>query len=59
MNTIKFHVPHSKFKEVYTDIKKNKVRYYPIRRVMGGYTFEIAEHSLVSFLLLKYDLNPI
>jgi hypothetical protein len=59
MNTVKFHVPRDKFKEVHSEIRKNKVRHYPIRKVIGGYTFEIDDHPLASFLVLKYDLNTL
>lgn len=39
------------------DIKQNKVKYYPIRRVLGGYNFEMNEGPIVSFLMLKFDLK--
>ena len=59
MNTVKFHVPHDMFRVVYDEIKKNRIKYYPIRRVFGGYTFEIDEHPLVSFLILKHGLTTV
>lgn len=57
MNTVKLHVPYTKFKDVMKSIKENRVKYYPIRRVLGGYRFEIEDCSTVSYLMLKYDLN--
>lgn len=59
MNTVKLHVPHGKFKEVYETIRKNGVKYYPIRRVMGGHEFEVDNHPLISFLILKFDLKTL
>jgi len=59
MSTVKFTVPHGKFQGVFDDIKKSGVRYYPIYRTYNGWRFEIDEHPLVSFLILKYDLNTL
>lgn len=59
MNTVKLHVPHGKFMEVYETIRKNGVKYYPIRRVTGGHEFEVNDHPVVSYLILKFDLNTI
>ena len=61
MSTVKFNVPHNKFKEVFDTIKQSGVKYYPIRRMFfsGNYMFEIDDHPIVSYLILKYDLNTL
>ena len=61
MSTVKFQVPHTKFKEVYETIKQSGVRYYPIRRMFfsGGYRFEVDDHPIVSYLILKYGFNTV
>lgn len=59
MSTVKFFVPNGKFLEVYNRLKDCGVKYYPIRRVLGGHRFEVEDHPIVSFLILKYDLNTL
>ena len=55
MNTVKLNVPNGYYSKVVADIKKNEVKYYPIRKIFGGHRFEIEDNPIVSYLILKYD----
>ena len=59
MSTVKLLVPYPKYNEVIEDIKKSGVKYYPTRRYWTQYRFELDEHPIVSYLILKYDLNTL
>ena len=59
MSTVKFYVPNGKFLEVYNKLKDCGVKYYPIRRVFGGHRFEVDDHPIVSYLILKYELSSV
>lgn len=57
MTMNKIFVPDNEFKEVENAIKKSGTRFYPFRKISGGYIIEFfdKESPLVCFLLLKYD----
>jgi len=59
MNTSKILVPRENFKEVDKAIKASGVKHYPYAKQQSNYLieFEPADHPLVSYLVLKYDIN--
>ena len=59
MSTVKLLVPYPKYNEVMEDIKKSGVKYYPTRRYWTQYRFEMDEHPIVSYLILKYGLEGV
>jgi hypothetical protein len=68
MSTVKLFVPNSDFQDVCKHVSESGVKYYPIRRhgqmvgslYRAGYLFEMdKDHSIVSFLMLKYGLDQI
>lgn len=61
MNTSKILVPRENFKEVDKAIKASGVKHYPYTKQQSSYLieFEPADHPLVSYLVLKYDINII
>jgi hypothetical protein len=59
MNTVTLFVPHGKFSEVFSAIRNSGVKFYPVNKTYGGWKFELDNHPIASFLILKYDLNTI
>jgi hypothetical protein len=57
--TTKLFVPKHDFKQIATAIKESGVKFHPFRKLDSGYHIEIepADHPLVSYLVLKYDIN--
>lgn len=57
--TIKLLVPWEHFREVDSAIKESGVKFYPYRKQHTSYLieFEPANHPLVTFLTLKYDVT--
>jgi hypothetical protein len=57
--TTKLFVPKQEFRQIEKAIKESGVKYYPFRKLDSGYHIEIkpADHPLVSYLALKYDIN--
>jgi hypothetical protein len=61
MNTVKLFVTNKNYGAVMGQVKEYGVKFYPTRRSIHdsrvGYSIELDEsHSLVPFLILKYDL---
>lgn len=54
MNTVKFIVPFSEIHDVIFRLKKNGVKYYPIRKMDNGYRIEINDEPIASYFLIKY-----
>lgn len=68
MNTVKLFCPSKDLSDVMAYMMKSNVKYYPVRRsgyMQGhkydaGYRLEMdAEHSIVPFLILKFDLKTL
>lgn len=63
MSTVKLYVKWQDYDQVLKDIEDSGVRYYPIRRYAlggtAGYRFEVDEHPIVSYLILKYSLDTV
>lgn len=59
MNTVKLLVPHTDINKVMNEVRQSGVKYYPIRRLFGTYRIELDDHPVVSYLVLKYDLNTV
>ena len=68
MNTVKLFCKEQLLAPVMADMMKSNVKYWPIRRHIdwsnstgySGYILEMdAEHSIVPFLILKYDLKTL
>lgn len=63
MSTVKFYVKWQDYAQVMKDIEESGVKYYPVRRSAmngtAGYKFEVDDHPIVSFLILKHDLNTL
>lgn len=57
--TAKILVPWQHFREVDRAIKEAGVKFYPYQKRHTSYfiEFEPADHPLVSYLVLKYDIN--
>lgn len=57
--TAKILVPWQHFREVDKAIKESGVKHYPYVKRHTSYLieFEPADHPLVSYLVLKYDIN--
>lgn len=57
--TAKILVPWEHFREVDKAIKASGVKHYPYVKRHTSYLieFEPADHPLVSYLVLKYDIN--
>lgn len=55
----KLFVPRKDFKQVETAIKQSGVKFYPFAQRWDGYYIDIepANHPLVSYLTLKYDIT--
>lgn len=55
----KIFVPTKEFWQVDQAIKNSGVRYFPYHKLSNGYEieFEPADHPLVTYLTLKYDIN--
>ena len=68
MNTVKLFCKEQMLAPVMADMMKSNVKYWPVRRHIlwanssgtSGYMLEMdAEHSIVPFLILKYDLKTL
>jgi len=68
MSTVKLFCPRKDLTEVMAYMMKSDVKYYPVRRYFswdrnfgyGGYRLEMdAGHSIVPFLILKFDLKTL
>jgi hypothetical protein len=68
MNTVKLFCKEQLLAPVMADMMKSNVKYWPIRRYLDwennrgsmGYKLEMdADHSIVPFLILKYDLKTL
>lgn len=59
MNNRTILVPRDQFFQVRNAIAQSGVKYYPFRATPDGYyiQFRPQNHPLVSYLLLKYDIN--
>ena len=68
MNTVKLFCPQKLLPDVMANMMKSNVKYQPVKRyyhtesMFGfgkiGYQLEMEkDHSIVPFLILKYDLN--
>lgn len=59
MNTSKIFVPNAQFFQVEKAIKQAGVKFMPFTKKSDGYQieFEPADHPLVSYLILKYDVS--
>jgi hypothetical protein len=57
--TTKLFVPIQDFKQIEKAIKESGVKFHPFRKLDSGYHIDIepADHPLVSFLSLKYDVT--
>lgn len=57
--TTKLFIPAEDFKQIEVAIKNSGVKFYPFRRVKNGYHIDMepADHPLVTYLTLKYDIN--
>lgn len=57
----KLFVPRKDFRQVEDAIKKSGVKFYPFAQQYDGYFIDIepADHPLVSYLVLKYDINTV
>jgi len=60
MNTVELYVKHGNgISDVLYDIKKSGAKYYPVNKINGGWKIEIENHPIVSYLILKFDLNTL
>ena len=68
MNTVKLFCIQKMLSDVMADMMKSNVKYWPVRRHLlwannsgtSGYILEMdADHSIVPFLILKYDLKTL
>lgn len=52
-------IPHSQIRNVQAALKSSGVKFYPFLKQMDGYLTQIEpqDHPLVSYLILKYDIN--
>lgn len=52
-------IPKQDFRQIAEAIRKSGVKYYPFRKLQDGYHIDIepADHPLVTYLTLKYDIN--
>jgi hypothetical protein len=59
--TTKLFVPNQDFKQIERAIKESGVKFYPFKKQRDGYSIDIepADHPLVSFLSLKYDVTGV
>lgn len=57
--TTKLLVPWEHFRQVDKAIKESGVKHYPYTKRHTNYLIEVepADHPLVSYLVLKYDIN--
>lgn len=57
--TTKLFVPRHEFRQVEQAIKESGVKFYPFAQSWDGYYIDIepADHPLVSYLTLKYDVS--
>jgi hypothetical protein len=67
MSTVKLFCPHKHLADVMAYMMKSNVKYWPVERYWHkldvnkiGYRLEMEkDHSIVPFLILKYDLQTI
>ena len=59
--TTKIKVPRENFKQVEDALKKSGVKFYPFTKFYNSYIikFEPADHPLVTYLTLTYDVTVI
>ena len=57
MTRMKIKIPWEHFHSVNKAIRASGVKFWPYRKIGSGYIieFEPADHSITTFLLLKYD----
>ena len=55
----KLFIPRKDFRQVEKAIKDSGVKFYPYRKRQSNYEIDIEpeDHPLVSYLILKYDIN--
>lgn len=52
-------IPHESFRQIEAALKESGVKFYPFKKTNDGYNIQIepGDHPLVSYLILKYDIN--
>ena len=53
--TNRFFVPHKDYAAVWSLIRENKVKHWPIERTWDGHFFTIEDSPVASYIVLKYS----